>query len=65
MILCMHVLASGYSTGFQIPLTQLREIHLRRYNMSRTALEIFFVDQTNYFLNFQNRKVMIIVMKHI
>ena len=38
-------------------LADLREIHSRRYNMSRTALEIFLVDQTNYFLNFQTRKV--------
>uniref|UniRef100_A0A670IMK9 Neurobeachin-like protein 2 n=1 Tax=Podarcis muralis TaxID=64176 RepID=A0A670IMK9_PODMU len=38
---------------FKWPLSQIREIHLRRYNLRRSALEIFFVDQTNYFLNFK------------
>ena len=47
----------GYSTDFKVPLNQLREIHSRRYNMARTALEIFLVDQTNYFLNFTDKKV--------
>ncbi|KAK3708098.1 hypothetical protein QZH41_019181, partial [Actinostola sp. cb2023] len=31
--------------------TDLREVHLRRYNLRRTALEFFLVDQTNYFIN--------------
>ena len=35
-----------------MPLSLLREIHLRRYNLRRSALEIFLIDQTNYFLNF-------------
>lgn len=37
---------------FAWPLTELREVHLRRYNLRRTALEFFLVDQTNYFINF-------------
>ena len=37
---------------FKWSLSQLREIHLRRYNLRRSALELFLVDQTNYFLNF-------------
>ena len=38
-------------------LGEVRELHLRRYNLRRTALEAFLVDQTNMFLNFPtNRK---------
>lgn len=36
----------------QWPLSRLREVHLRRYNLRRSALEFFLMDQTNYFLNF-------------
>ncbi|OBS80728.1 hypothetical protein A6R68_21065 [Neotoma lepida] len=38
---------------FKWPHSQIREIHLRRYNLRRSALEIFHVDQSNYFLNFK------------
>ncbi|KAH3749001.1 hypothetical protein DPMN_183490 [Dreissena polymorpha] len=38
---------------FKWSLPQLREIHFRRYNLRRSALEMFLVDQTNYFLNFE------------
>ncbi|RMX38939.1 hypothetical protein pdam_00016423 [Pocillopora damicornis] len=37
---------------FQWPLNELREVHLRRHNLRRSALEFFLMDQTNYFLNF-------------
>ncbi|GLG93310.1 Neurobeachin, partial [Gryllus bimaculatus] len=37
---------------FKFALSRLREIHLRRYNLRRSALEFFLTDQTNYFLNF-------------
>ena len=30
----------------------IREIHLRRYLLQKTALEIFFIDQTNAFFHF-------------
>ncbi|ETE56841.1 Neurobeachin-like protein 1, partial [Ophiophagus hannah] len=43
----------GTGFDFKWPLSQIREIHLRRYNLRRSALEIFFIDQTNYFLNFK------------
>lgn len=43
----------GVGHDFKWPLTQIREVHLRRYNLRRSALEIFLIDQTNYFLNFQ------------
>ena len=51
------------SVGFDInviknykwPLDQIREIHLRRYLLRRSALEIFLADQTNYFLNFSKQ----------
>ncbi|KAL4635789.1 neurobeachin-like protein 1 [Arapaima gigas] len=43
----------GVGYDFKWPLSQLREIHLRRYNLRRSALEVFLIDQTNYFLNFK------------
>uniref|UniRef100_A0AAR2M342 Neurobeachin-like protein 2 n=1 Tax=Pygocentrus nattereri TaxID=42514 RepID=A0AAR2M342_PYGNA len=43
----------GVGQDFKWPLSQIREIHLRRYNLRRSALEIFLIDQTNYFLNFK------------
>ncbi|TRY98711.1 hypothetical protein DNTS_010265 [Danionella cerebrum] len=46
----------GVGQDFKWPLSQIREIHLRRYNLRRSALEIFLIDQTNYFLNF-NKEV--------
>lgn len=42
---------------FKWSLNQLREIHFRRYNLRRSALEIFLIDQTNCFINFP-RKLM-------
>uniref|UniRef100_A0A8C3D496 Neurobeachin-like protein 2 n=1 Tax=Cairina moschata TaxID=8855 RepID=A0A8C3D496_CAIMO len=46
----------GVGFDFKCHLSQIREIHLRRYNLRRSALEIFLMDQTNYFLNF-NKEV--------
>uniref|UniRef100_A0A452RXT2 Neurobeachin like 1 n=1 Tax=Ursus americanus TaxID=9643 RepID=A0A452RXT2_URSAM len=43
----------GVGFDFKWPHSQVREIHLRRYNLRRSALEIFHVDQSNYFLNFK------------
>ncbi len=37
-------------------LSQVRELHLRRYNLRRTALEIFLLNQTNIFINFDNKR---------
>lgn len=42
----------GIGHDFRRPLAQLREVHLRRFNLRRSALELFFIDQSNYFLNF-------------
>lgn len=33
----------------------MKEIHLRKFNLRRSALEIFLVDQTSYFLNFTTK----------
>ncbi|XP_055341493.1 neurobeachin-like protein 1 [Paramacrobiotus metropolitanus] len=44
--------ATGEGYSFEISLTSLREMHVRRYNLRRSAIELFLVDQTNYFLNF-------------
>ncbi|XP_077160810.1 neurobeachin-like protein 2 isoform X4 [Paroedura picta] len=45
----------GIGYDFKRPLSQLRELHLRRYNLRRSALEFFFIDQANYFLNFKKK----------
>lgn len=39
-------------TTLKIPLDQLHEIHFRRHNLRWSALEIFLVNQTNHFFNF-------------
>lgn len=50
----LHLLSlpTGIGHDFRRPLAQLREVHLRRFNLRRSALELFFIDQANYFLNF-------------
>jgi len=42
---------------FKLSLNDIREIHSRRYHLVRSALELFLVDQTNYFFNFSSQKV--------
>jgi len=37
-------------------LSTIREVHLRRFNLRRSALEIFIIDHTNFFLNFASSK---------
>ena len=44
---------TGDTQDFKWQLAELREIHFRRYNLRRSALEFFFVDQSNCFINFQ------------
>ena len=47
----------GERKDFRWSLSQLREMHLRRFNLRRSGIEFFLLDQTNYFLNFEsNRK---------
>lgn len=53
--LCAPPAGIGYD--FKRPLSHLREVHLRRYNLRRSALELFFIDQANYFLNFKKKVV--------
>ncbi|XP_059585234.1 neurobeachin-like protein 2 isoform X1 [Alligator mississippiensis] len=45
----------GIGYDFKRPLSHLREVHLRRYNLRRSALEFFFIDQGNYFVNFKKK----------
>nr|XP_013812182.1 PREDICTED: neurobeachin-like protein 2 [Apteryx mantelli mantelli] len=45
----------GIGYDFKRPLSHLREVHLRRYNLRRSALEFFFIDQANYFVNFKKK----------
>lgn len=40
---------------FRFLVVQLCEVHLRKYNLRRSALEIFLVDYTSYFLNFTTK----------
>ncbi|XP_025416195.1 neurobeachin-like protein 1 isoform X1 [Sipha flava] len=40
---------------FKWSLTKLRDVYLRRYNLRRSALEFFLMDQSNYFLNFTTK----------
>ncbi|CAL8087269.1 unnamed protein product [Calicophoron daubneyi] len=40
---------------YSIPLTQIREVHLRRYNLRRSAIEIFLINNQNYFFNFDKK----------
>lgn len=44
---------TGETQDFKWQLAELREIHFRRYNLRRSALEFFFIDQSNCFINFQ------------
>ncbi|XP_072572045.1 neurobeachin-like protein 2 isoform X2 [Paramormyrops kingsleyae] len=45
----------GIGFEFKRPLSHLREVHLRRYNLRRSALELFFIDQAHYFINFRKK----------
>ncbi|XP_026225786.1 neurobeachin-like protein 2 isoform X2 [Anabas testudineus] len=45
----------GVGFDFKRPLSHLREVHLRRYNLRRSALELFFIDQAHYFINFKKK----------
>ncbi|XP_060726425.1 neurobeachin-like protein 2 isoform X5 [Tachysurus vachellii] len=45
----------GIGFDFKRTLSQLREVHLRRYNLRRSALELFFIDQAHYFINFKKK----------
>lgn len=40
---------------FRFSINKIREVHLRKYNLRRSALEIFLIDQTSYFLNFTTK----------
>ncbi|XP_067645671.1 neurobeachin-like protein 1 isoform X3 [Eurosta solidaginis] len=45
----------GSKHDFRFPISKIREVHLRKYNLRRSALEIFLIDQTSYFLNFTTK----------
>ncbi|KAK7507554.1 hypothetical protein BaRGS_00001489, partial [Batillaria attramentaria] len=51
---CSSIKEEG-GEDFKWSLSQLREIHFRRYNLRRSALEVFLIDQTNYFMNFPRK----------
>ncbi|CAG0920538.1 unnamed protein product [Notodromas monacha] len=41
---------------FWIPMNRLREIHLRRYNLRRSAVEFFLTDHSSHLINFPSTK---------
>lgn len=53
LLICYFAWPGG--EDFKWSLNWLREIHFRRYNLRRSALEIFLVDQTNCFINFPRK----------
>lgn len=62
-VLRVMCVSSGIGFDFKRPLSQLREVHLRRYNLRRSALELFFIDQAHYFINFR-KKVSLTSLTH-
>lgn len=49
-------LQSGEDTyDFKCNLAHLKEIHLRKYNLRRSAMEIFLVDRKSYFINLKTK----------
>ena len=47
---------SGYD--FRFALTELQEMHVRRYNLRKSALEFFLVDRSSYLVNFIEKQVL-------
>ncbi|KAI8116988.1 Neurobeachin-like protein 1 [Lucilia cuprina] len=45
----------GSKHDFRFSINKIREVHLRKFNLRRSALEIFLIDQTSYFLNFTTK----------
>lgn len=43
------------SYDFKCNLAHLKEIHLRKYNLRRSAMELFLVDRKSYFLNLKTK----------
>lgn len=56
-------MSPGIGFDFKRPLSQLREVHLRRYNLRRSALELFFIDQAHYFINFRKKVPLLLIPK--
>jgi PH domain associated with Beige/BEACH len=49
----------------QWALSKLKEMHLRRYNLRRSALEFFLCDFTNYFINLTSKVSSLIVFTEL
>lgn len=45
----------GVRHHFRFHMAQIKEVHLRKYNLRRSALEVFLIDQTSYFINFTTK----------
>ena len=47
----------GSGFDFRFSLKELKEMHMRRYNLRKSALEFFLDDKASYFINFVTAKV--------
>lgn len=47
--------ANEQSFDFKFHLAHLRDIHLRKYNLRRSAMELFLVDRKSYFINLKTK----------
>ncbi|KAK3280016.1 hypothetical protein CYMTET_12126 [Cymbomonas tetramitiformis] len=41
---------------FHWPLSSLKQVHIRRYLLKRSAIELFLADHTNHFVNFESKE---------
>lgn len=58
--ICFYSLQEERHTSlydFSIAVEDLRTIYFRRFNLRRTALEIFLIDRSSFFLNFDTKEV--------
>lgn len=44
-------------------MTSFKEVFPRRYNLRRTAIELFMFDQTNYLINFESKQIRDSILK--
>ena len=53
------------NADFKWSVSSLKKIFPRRYNLRRTAIEIFMFDQTNYLINFESRSARDLILKSL
>lgn len=62
---CTPLREDGGIVDLKWSLDEIKEIHFRRHNLRRSALEFFLVDQTNYFINFQKKVCIICIIYNL